>query len=123
MINFSRNIIINSNIIDDKAITKNVINLISHVDEHNSSNMSEAEQLTSLKQLTRSLIDTLDLTLTKILQDDTEAIKDKYRVKKLKNLLTIKKEINKEISNQNNGFASLAKANPEIKKLKRALNQ
>ena len=122
MINFSRNIIINSNIIDDKAITKNVINLISHVDEHNSSNMSEVEQLTSLKHLTRSLIDTLDLTLTKILQDDIEAIKDKYRVKKLKNLLMIKKEINKEIPNQNNEFAALAKFNPEIKKLKREKN-
>ena len=123
MINFSRNIIINSNIIDDKAITKNVINLISHVDEHNSSNMSEAEQLTSLKQLTRSLIDTLDLTLTKILQDDIEAIKDKYRVKKLKNLLTIKKEINKEIPNKNNEFSALVKANSEMNKLKRDLNQ
>ena len=122
MINFSRNIIINSNIIDDKAITRNVINLISHVDEHNSSNMSEAEQMTSLKKLTRALIDTLDLTLTKILKDDTEAIKDKYRVKKLKNLLTIKKEINKEVPNQKNEFAALVKANPEIKKLKREKN-
>ena len=123
MINFSRNIIINSNIIDDKAITKNVINLISHVDEHNSSNMSEVEQLTSLKQLTRSLIDTLDLTLTKVLKDDTEAIKDKYRVKKLMNLLTIKKEINKEMPNQENEFAALVKTNPEIKELKREKNQ
>ncbi len=122
MINFSRNIIINSNIIDDKAITRNVINLISHVDKHNSSNMSEAEQITSLKKLTRALIDTLDLTLTKILKDDTEAIKDKYRVKKLKNLLTIKKEINKEVPNQKNEFAALVKANPEIKKLKREKN-
>ncbi|MDB2409715.1 hypothetical protein N9W57_03725 [Pseudomonadales bacterium] len=100
-----------------------MINLISHVDEHNSSNMSEVEQLTSLKHLTRSLIDTLDLTLTKILQDDIEAIKDKYRVKKLKNLLTIKKEINKEIPNKNNEFSALVKANSEMNKLKRDLNQ
>ena len=39
-----------------------------------------------------------ELILTKILQVDNEARKYKYRVKKLKNLLTIKK-IDKEIPN------------------------
>ena len=107
---------INVNLINDKELNS-IFNDITHlIDDFNNEKMNEHEKIFTLETLISHLIDFSNKIFMKLYLVDSEKIRHSERVKRLKTFLDIRKDVEKELPDDDDDIDDVPKIPSALKR-------
>tara|TARA_Y100000592_G_C5284582_1_gene227879 strand:- start:130 stop:522 length:393 start_codon:yes stop_codon:yes gene_type:complete len=107
---------INVNLINDKTLNS-IFNDINHlIDDFNNQKMTEHEKIFTLETLISHLIDFSNKIFMKLYLVDSEKIRQSERVKRLKTFLDIRKDVEKELPDDDDDIDDVPKIPSALKR-------
>ena len=88
---------INVALVNDKQLTSLFNNINHQIDELNNTKMNEHEKIFTLETLINHLIDFSNKIFFKLYYENSEKIREKEKVKRLKSFLDIRKDVEDEL--------------------------
>lgn len=115
-INISKELRINVALLDDKQLTDLFNNINHHIDELNNTKMNEHEKIFTLETLIKELIEFNNKTFFKLYIENSEKIKEKEKVKRLKSFLDMRKDVEDELPEPSDDDDELPKIPTALKR-------
>lgn len=115
-INISKELRINVALLDDKQLTDLFNNINHHIDELNNTKMNEHEKIFTLETLIKELIEFNNKTFFKLYIENSEKIKEKEKVKRLKTFLDMRKDVEDELPEPSDDDDELPKIPTALKR-------
>lgn len=115
-INISKELRINVAVLDDKQLTDLFNNINHHIDELNNTKMNEHEKIFTLETLIKELIEFNNKTFFKLYIENSEKIKEKEKVKRLKTFLDMRKDVEDELPEPSDDDDELPKIPTALKR-------
>ena len=115
-INISKELRINVAVLDDKQLTVLFNNINHHIDELNNTKMNEHEKIFTLETLIKELIEFNNKTFFKLYIENSEKIKEKEKVKRLKSFLDMRKDVEDELPEPSDDDDELPKIPTALKR-------
>lgn len=115
-INISKELRINVALLDDKQLTDLFNNINHHIDELNNTKMNEHEKIFTLETLIKELIEFNNKTFFKLYIENSEKIKEKEKVKRLKSFLDMRKDVEDELPEPSDDDDELPKIPSALKR-------
>lgn len=115
-INISKELRINVAVLDDKQLTDLFNNINHHIDELNNTKMNEHEKIFTLETLIKELIEFNNKTFFKLYIENSEKIKEKEKVKRLKSFLDMRKDVEDELPEPSDDDDELPKIPTALKR-------
>ena len=107
---------INVALINDKQLTSLFNNINHHIDELNNTKMNEHEKIFTLETLIKELIEFNNKTFFKLYIENSEKIKEKEKVKRLKSFLDMRKDVEDELPEPSDDDDELPKIPTALKR-------
>lgn len=115
-INISKELRINVAVLDDKQLTDLFNNINHHIDQLNNTKMNEHEKIFTLETLIKELIEFNNKTFFKLYIENSEKIKEKEKVKRLKSFLDMRKDVEDELPEPSDDDDELPKIPTALKR-------
>lgn len=115
-INISKELRINVAVLNDKQLTDLFNNINHHIDELNNTKMNEHEKIFTLETLIKELIEFNNKTFFKLYIENSEKIKEKEKVKRLKTFLDMRKDVEDELPEPSDDDDELPKIPTALKR-------
>lgn len=115
-INISKELRINVAVLDDKQLTVLFNNINHHIDGLNNTKMNEHEKIFTLETLIKELIEFNNKTFFKLYIENSEKIKEKEKVKRLKSFLDMRKDVEDELPEPSDDDDELPKIPTALKR-------
>lgn len=115
-INISKELRINVAVLNDKQLTDLFNNINHHIDQLNNTKMNEHEKIFTLETLIKELIEFNNKTFFKLYIENSEKIKEKEKVKRLKSFLDMRKDVEDELPEPSDDDDELPKIPTALKR-------
>lgn len=115
-INISKELRINVAVLNDKQLTDLFNNINHHIDQLNNTKMNEHEKIFTLETLIKELIEFNNKTFFKLYIENSEKIKEKEKVKRLKTFLDMRKDVEDELPEPSDDDDELPKIPTALKR-------